>query len=90
MKIKIRNKHFRKATSYSSSFNCPLAMAIKGKKKFKHLEVSVGAATVSINGKNYNISNNWRNVEESKVDEKIQLAKNGYKLKKVSVKLKPW
>ena len=90
MKIKIRNKHFKKATSYSSTTSCPLAIALKNKKKLKDINISVGSTTVDINSKTYSISKNWRDVNDIAVDNKIHKAKNGKKVKTVLVKLKPW
>jgi hypothetical protein len=90
MKIKIRNKHFKKATWYSSKTSCPLAIALKNKKKLKDTKISVDATTVYINGNAYWISKNWCDVNEIAVDNKIHKAKNGKKVKKVLVELKPW
>jgi len=90
MKIKIRNKHFKKATSYSSTTSCPLAIALKNKKKLKDSNISVGSTTVDINSKTFLISKNWRDISNIIVDKKIHKAKNGKKVKTVLVKLKSW
>lgn len=51
--LKVSTKHFRKAISYGSTHQCPLAEALK--EKFPNKKIAVGSVTATIGGTSYTL-----------------------------------
>lgn len=85
MEIEITQEHFKKATTYSDGYGCPLYQALN--EKFPHSFISVGWNDLSIDKKNYSISKNWSDVLPSNVDCWIDEAKQGLNVESIIVNI---
>lgn len=90
LEIKVENKHFVESESYTSNYDCPLALAIRDQLLLNGLDVNVGGITVDIINHSYDISKNWRNRKSSDVQQMIDDAKDGKEIETVIVTLKKY
>ena len=87
MKIKVLTEDFRNAVSYTTSSECPLAVAVKRQLDVYNVTVSVGRVSIknepSSIWKSYNVTHDWRSDQRvydgeyggMNIDEMINLAK---------------
>ena len=86
MEIQVKTEHFKESTGYTSTTNCPLAVACKDQLPYG-TSISVGGSTVLINHQRYIIGENWRLLECHTIDEMIQDAENGKEIQTITVEL---
>jgi len=85
MLVKIKQKHFRLATSYIS-FSCPLYFALKD--VFKKEHISVGGFDAWIDGKKYEIQKDWGDeISAQEINQNIKLAKQKKKAKSYVIEI---
>lgn len=87
MLVKIKQKHFRLATSFDFP-NCPLKFALQD--LFPKSKILIGSWTAHVGDKKYYIENKWGDhfgISVEEINQNIKLAKQKKKAKSYVIKL---